>query len=416
MSRSTRGCRCVQPCQIEPCQSWMGACPAEMAPGVIILPDRRIPLAPKIGIVVGRDLVLVVDCALRPESGRSFFKLARRLAPGRRVVLTVTHAHTEHGFGAQAFKPERRSTTMPRSAIITHDPVRRCCTVPAPSCRRNTSMSSMESFSPHPIKPTTATARRLTSVGGDLSFGLGAPRTARVIRSYTCRRSGSCSSGTRSRSACSNHAVLLADDPCDDINVARWEVVLNDVSALQPHLIVPDHGNLGGLEIATNLLGLFKQARRVFGTTGVPGFELDQRLRAKNPTWEHSGYIEPAQQYSHGFPFEAWAAAARRLEGGCLSPDGGEKVSGATRGHSEFARLLDPTREDDVVVVIRLDQPARSTKGLLDAEFERALIQQQTSIGRVKVSLRARPRQRSGCHGGFRRGPLPVPWEQLVPS
>ena len=63
----------------------------------------------------------------------------------------------------------------------------------------------------------------------------------------------------------------------DDIDVARWEVALNDVLALQPHLIVPGHGNLGGPEIATDLLDFFKEARPVFRTIGVPGVDLDQR-------------------------------------------------------------------------------------------------------------------------------------------
>ena len=66
-----------------------------------------------------------------------------------------------------------------------------------------------------------------------------------------------------------------------DIDVARWELALNDVVALQPHLIVPGHGNLGGSEIATNLLGHFKDARTIFATPGLPGIELDQRLRTK---------------------------------------------------------------------------------------------------------------------------------------
>ena len=87
-----------------------------------------------------------------------------------------------------------------------------------------------------------------------------------------------------------------------DIDVARWETALNDVLALEPHLIVPGHGNLGGPEIATNLLGFFKEARAVFRTIGVPGVELDQRLRAKYPTWEHSEYITPARQYFAQLP------------------------------------------------------------------------------------------------------------------
>jgi len=97
-----------------------------------------------------------------------------------------------------------------------------------------------------------------------------------------------------------------------------------------------------------------------------------------------------------------------------------EKLSGARRDRPELARLLDQVRDDDVLVVTRLDRLARSTRDLLDvaerlreggaglrslaepwadttspagrmvltvfagiAEFERALILGRTSAGRI---------------------------------
>jgi DNA invertase Pin-like site-specific DNA recombinase len=102
-----------------------------------------------------------------------------------------------------------------------------------------------------------------------------------------------------------------------------------------------------------------------------------------------------------------------------------EKVSGARRDRPQLARLLDQVREADVVVVARLDRLARSTRDLLNiaeqlkeagaglrslgepwadttspagrmvltvfagiAEFERALIQQRTSSGRIAAMQR----------------------------
>jgi DNA invertase Pin-like site-specific DNA recombinase len=102
-----------------------------------------------------------------------------------------------------------------------------------------------------------------------------------------------------------------------------------------------------------------------------------------------------------------------------------EKVSGAARVRPQLARLLDQIRERDVVVVVRLDRLARSTRDLLEiaeqlrdadaglrslgepwadttspagrmvltvfagiAEFERALIQQRTGAGRVAAMQR----------------------------
>ena len=102
-----------------------------------------------------------------------------------------------------------------------------------------------------------------------------------------------------------------------------------------------------------------------------------------------------------------------------------EKVSGAQRVRPELARMLDQIRDDDVVVVTRLDRLARSTKDLLDiaerlnearvglrslaepwadttspagrmvltvfagiAEFERELINHRTSSGRAAAKGR----------------------------
>ncbi len=102
-----------------------------------------------------------------------------------------------------------------------------------------------------------------------------------------------------------------------------------------------------------------------------------------------------------------------------------EKTSGARRDRPELARLLDNVRDEDVVVVTRLDRLARSTRDLLElaerlrdtgtdlrslaepwadttspagrmvmtvlagiAEFERSLIHQRTSAGREAAKQR----------------------------
>jgi DNA invertase Pin-like site-specific DNA recombinase len=102
-----------------------------------------------------------------------------------------------------------------------------------------------------------------------------------------------------------------------------------------------------------------------------------------------------------------------------------EKISGAKRDRPQLARLIDQLRPDDVVTVTRLDRLARSTRDLLDiaerlqeagaglrslaepwadttspagrmvltvfagiAEFERALISERTSTGRMAAKVR----------------------------
>ena len=102
-----------------------------------------------------------------------------------------------------------------------------------------------------------------------------------------------------------------------------------------------------------------------------------------------------------------------------------EKVSGAKRQRPELTRMLDHLRADDVLVVCRLDRLARSTRDLLEiaellnqtkaglrslhepwadttspagrmvltifagmAEFERELIVERTSSGRIQAKAR----------------------------
>ena len=111
-----------------------------------------------------------------------------------------------------------------------------------------------------------------------------------------------------------------------------------------------------------------------------------------------------------------------------------EKISGASRERPEFQRMLDQIREGDTIVVWKLDRLARSTRDLLDTmetireaggkfqslsepwadttshagkmimtvfagitEFERDLIRERTSAGRVAAQKRGvrfgRPRK-----------------------
>jgi len=51
--------------------------PKEIADGVWLVRDHRIWLVPNIGIIVGRDAVLVIECGLGPANGEKVFALAR---------------------------------------------------------------------------------------------------------------------------------------------------------------------------------------------------------------------------------------------------------------------------------------------------------------------------------------------------
>lgn len=77
----------------------------EVSPGVHVIEDRQqVFLVPNVSIIVGRDAALVVDTGLGTKSAQLVLQTAKKLAGKRKLYLTMTHFHPEHGFGAQAFK------------------------------------------------------------------------------------------------------------------------------------------------------------------------------------------------------------------------------------------------------------------------------------------------------------------------
>ncbi|CAI1116553.1 Metallo-beta-lactamase superfamily [Serratia proteamaculans] len=72
--------------------------------GVTVIGDDNINYVPNIGIIEGRDSVLVVDTGLGLENGRKVYSLAKKIAGDRKIFLTSTHFHPEHSFGANSFQ------------------------------------------------------------------------------------------------------------------------------------------------------------------------------------------------------------------------------------------------------------------------------------------------------------------------
>lgn len=76
----------------------------EIVEDVYVILDRRVPLVPNIGIVLGAAKALVIDTGMGAANGRAVLEAAKRLAGARELILTITHFHPEHGYGAEAFK------------------------------------------------------------------------------------------------------------------------------------------------------------------------------------------------------------------------------------------------------------------------------------------------------------------------
>lgn len=269
--------------------------PHEIAPGVFLLPDRRIPLVPNIGIVVGRESVLVVDCGMDTGSAEKVLALARRLAPGRQVILTVTHAHPEHGFGARAFKGAGRIWYNRLQADYL----------------ARSGRSLLEGFRSGVLSPearpllddVVITPPDQTYNGERAQIDLGGKRVE--FRTW-----GTAHTPGDQIVHLPDDSILFAGDLIEermfpiipffppmitaaDIDVVRWEQVLNDIAAMRPRVIVPGHGNLGGAEIGDEVRTYLLEVR----TLARAGDADAVRIRATRPTWENTEFIAPALAY-----------------------------------------------------------------------------------------------------------------------
>ena len=74
---------------------------------------------PNIAIVVGSRAVLVVDTGLGPRNGATIARVVSKLAPGnRRLFLTTTHFHPEHAGGEAGFPA---GTILIRNSVQQHE-------------------------------------------------------------------------------------------------------------------------------------------------------------------------------------------------------------------------------------------------------------------------------------------------------
>jgi glyoxylase-like metal-dependent hydrolase (beta-lactamase superfamily II) len=78
----------------------------EIAPDLVVVPNRHLDLVPNIGVIGGTHSVLVVETGMGPRNAEKVLKFAAGYARGRRLYLTTTHFHPEHAFGAQVFAGE----------------------------------------------------------------------------------------------------------------------------------------------------------------------------------------------------------------------------------------------------------------------------------------------------------------------
>ena len=268
----------------------------EIAPGVWVIPDRRVPLVPNIGVVGGDEAVLVVDTAMGPENGARVLAAAQEKAKGKRLLLTITHFHPEHGFGAQVFRDEATIVYNAAQRDELHDKGAGYVELfrtfgPAVAA----ALEGVELVDPHEVYE-----------GGEAELDLGG-RTAQ-LKTWGVAH-------TRSDQVVflPEERILFTGDlveerifpiypyfPPDDADVDgnRWIEVLRRLEELNPAVVVPGHGAVGDVSVITaarEYHELLREETLGLAAEGLDADEVVARLEpeflARYPDWEQPEWI-----------------------------------------------------------------------------------------------------------------------------
>lgn len=272
--------------------------PREIADGVWIIPDHRIWLVPNIGIVLGRDAALVIDCGLGPANGERVLDLARRLAGRRRLFLTMTHFHPEHGYGAQVFRPDatiiynraQRDELAEKGANYI-DLFRKTQSALAAAALDGTEIVMPHFVYDGPLAEIDLGERKVELQ----TFGTAHTRGDQIVHLPEER-------------------ILFAGDlieermfpifpwfpPADtDVDGAAWARVLRGFQTFDPNIIVPGHGDPGKIEMALDLASHIEAVGRQVRALRAEGKSAADIIRDDKPAmvavhsnWEHASLLD----------------------------------------------------------------------------------------------------------------------------
>jgi glyoxylase-like metal-dependent hydrolase (beta-lactamase superfamily II) len=239
----------------------------EIAPGVMVIPDQSIGLIPNIGIVIGTDAVLVVDCGLGRENGQRVLQKAIEIAGSKPLLLTTTHFHPEHAFGTQAFKGH--------ATILTN-------TTQADELREKGAffLNLFRGFGPDVHKALEGVELVMPdeTYQREKTIDLGGKQV--ILRELT----GGHTRGDQivflpheqvlfTGDLVENHFFPILFD--QDASTRRWIEELTSLMHLSPATVVPGHGELGTVELVQEVADLLLFVREEVNRRIKEGQALD---------------------------------------------------------------------------------------------------------------------------------------------
>jgi glyoxylase-like metal-dependent hydrolase (beta-lactamase superfamily II) len=267
----------------------------EIADGIWVVPDRRIPLVPNVGVVVGEDAVLVIDTAMGPVNGARILAAAKEKAQGRPLLLTLTHFHPEHGFGAQVFRGEATIVYNRSQLEEFHDKgdgYLQMFRTFGPDVAA--ALEGVELVEPHVVYDGEADI----DLGGRTvqlrTFGLAHTRSDQVV---FCPDEGVLFTGDLVESRIFPIYPFFPPDDAD-VDGSRWIEVLRQLEVLEPRIVVPGHGepsDVGVITIAREYHEMLRAETYRLADEGLSADEavaaLEQDVLGRYEGWDQPEWV-----------------------------------------------------------------------------------------------------------------------------
>lgn len=269
----------------------------EVADGVWVIPDSdHTLLVPNIGIVVGSRSTLVIDTGFGPGNARAVLEQARRLGGTRPIFLTHTHFHPEHGFGANVVAGQVTTVYNEAQWIELEekgDVVLRMFRDQIPAVA--------------PMLDDVQFIRPDLLYAGSLKLDLGGNRIVELIEF-----GGAHSRGDQGVLVRGSTSVLFTGDLIEEgafgviadneSHIIPWIDRLTRFERLDPQIVVPGHGHMGGQELVADYRAYFELVRRRVGELraagGVSEAEIVDRVSVElielHPDWQGQNWARKA--------------------------------------------------------------------------------------------------------------------------
>jgi glyoxylase-like metal-dependent hydrolase (beta-lactamase superfamily II) len=245
--------------------------------------------------VDGKRSYLVIDTGMGVRSGRAVLDHARRLANGKPLILTITHFHPEHGYGAQIFAPV--STIVYNRGQLDELHEKGYSYAELFRTFGDTVAGELEGF--EVVEPDIV-------YDGEADIDLG----GRIVQLRTYGRTHTKGDAwvflpeerilfTGDLVENKGFAIFPYFPPDDvDVNGDRWIEALEVMERLAPAIVVPGHGDVTDAGVLTEareyLTGLRDETRRLAGE-GVAiddiVAQLEIEMQQRHPDWVQTEWI-----------------------------------------------------------------------------------------------------------------------------